>query len=36
MDVRETGCEVVNWINLAQNMVHWWAVVNTLTKFQVP
>jgi hypothetical protein len=30
MDVREIGCEVVNWIHLAQDRDQWQALVNTV------
>jgi hypothetical protein len=29
MNLKETGCEDVNWIHLAQDRDQWWAVVNT-------
>jgi hypothetical protein len=36
MDLRETGCEVVDWIHLAQDRDQWRAVVNTVMKLRVP
>jgi hypothetical protein len=36
MDFRETEWEVVDWIHLAQDRHHWWAVVNTVMNLQVP
>jgi hypothetical protein len=35
MEHTEIGCECVNWIHLAQDMVQWWAVVNTAMDIQV-
>jgi len=31
MDLRGTGCEGVDWINLAQDEDQWRALVNTVT-----
>jgi hypothetical protein len=31
-----TGCEGVEWIRLNQDMVQWWALVNTVMNLQVP
>jgi hypothetical protein len=28
MDVRELGCEGVEWLELTQDRVEWWAIVN--------
>jgi hypothetical protein len=36
MGVREVGLEGVNWINLAQDRNHWWAVVNTVMNILDP
>jgi hypothetical protein len=36
MDLRETGIDVANWIQLAQDRVQWRAYVNTVMKFRVP
>jgi len=30
MDLKETGCEVVGWIHLAQVSVQWRTVINTI------
>jgi len=29
-------CEGVDWIQVAQDRIHWLAVVNTVMKLQVP
>jgi hypothetical protein len=36
LDLREIGIDGVNWIRLAQDMVQWWAFVNTVMNFRVP
>jgi hypothetical protein len=36
MDIRETGVDVVKWIQLAQDRVQWWAFVNIVMNLQVP
>jgi hypothetical protein len=36
MDLRERGIDGVNWIQLAQNRVRWWAFVNMVMNLQVP
>jgi hypothetical protein len=36
IDLRETGIDGVNWIQLAQDRVQWWACVNTVMNLQVP
>jgi hypothetical protein len=36
MDLREIGWERVDWIHLAQERGHWWAVVNTVMNLPVP
>jgi hypothetical protein len=33
-DVREIGCEDVNWIYMDRGQ--WWAVVDTVTNLRVP
>jgi hypothetical protein len=33
MDLREIGCEVVDWIQVAQHRTHWQALVDTTVKF---
>jgi hypothetical protein len=32
MDLRETGCEVVDWIHLAEYRDQWQALMNTVMK----
>jgi hypothetical protein len=36
MDLREMGISGVNWIQLAQDRVQWWAFVNTAMNLWVP
>jgi hypothetical protein len=36
LDLREIGIEGENWIQLAQERVHWWALVNTAMNLRVP
>jgi len=36
MDLRETGINEVNWIQLAQDRVQWWAFVSMVMNLQVP
>jgi hypothetical protein len=36
MGLREIGTDGVNWIQLAQDRVQWWAFVNTVMNLQVP
>jgi hypothetical protein len=36
MDIREIVWEDVDWIRLAQERDHWWAVVNTIMNIQLP
>jgi hypothetical protein len=36
MDLRRIGVNGVNWIQLAQDRVHWWAFVNMVMNLQVP
>jgi hypothetical protein len=36
MDLTETGWSGMNWIDLAQDMDQWRALVNTLMNLQVP
>jgi hypothetical protein len=36
MDLREIGIDEVNWIQLAQDRVHWRAFVNTVMNLRVP
>jgi len=35
MDLKETGWKVVDWIHLAQDWDHYWALVNTVMNVQV-
>jgi hypothetical protein len=35
VDLKEIGCECVNWIHLAQNRVQWRALVNTVMNLRV-
>jgi hypothetical protein len=36
MDLREIGCDGMDWINLAQNKDQWKALVNTVMNLPVP
>jgi hypothetical protein len=36
LDLREIGINVVNWIQLAEDRVMWWAFVNMVMNLQVP
>jgi hypothetical protein len=36
MDLREIGCDDMNWIDLAQDRDQWRALVNTVMKIRVP
>jgi hypothetical protein len=36
MDLREIGIDGVNWIQLAQDRVQWWASVNMVMNLRVP
>jgi hypothetical protein len=36
IDIREIGINRVNWIQLAQNGVQWWAFVNRVMNLWVP
>jgi hypothetical protein len=35
MNFRETGCEVVKWMQLAEDRDQWWAFANTVMNFRV-
>jgi hypothetical protein len=36
MDFKEVGCRGIDWIELAQDRDRWWALVNAVTKLQIP
>jgi hypothetical protein len=36
IDLREIGIDGTNWIQLAQNRVHWWTCVNAVLNLPVP
>jgi hypothetical protein len=36
MDIREIGWGGMDWIDLAQDMDQWWALVNTVMNLRVP
>jgi hypothetical protein len=36
LDLREIKINVMKWIQLAQDRVHWWAFVNTVMNLRVP
>jgi hypothetical protein len=36
VDLREIEIDGVNWIQLAQDRVQWWAFVNTVINLRVP
>jgi hypothetical protein len=36
IDLREIGCDGVNWIDLAQERDQWRALVNTVINLRVP
>jgi len=35
-DLKETGWEDVDWIELTEDRIHWWNPVNTVMNFQFP
>jgi hypothetical protein len=36
MNLQEVGCEVIDWIKLAQDRERWWALVNAVRDHRVP
>jgi hypothetical protein len=36
MDIHDVGCGRVDWIDLAEDMNRWRALVNAVTNFRVP
>jgi hypothetical protein len=36
MDLREIGIDGMNWIQLSQDRVQWWAFVKTVMSLRVP
>jgi hypothetical protein len=36
VDIREIGINGVNWIQLTQDRVQWWAFVNAVMNLRVP
>jgi hypothetical protein len=34
--LKETGCECVEWIQMAQDTLQWWVTVNTAMNLRVP
>jgi hypothetical protein len=36
IDLKETGCEGVNWIQMVQDRVQWRALMNTAMNLRVP
>jgi hypothetical protein len=35
VNLQGTGCESVNWSNVEQDMIQWWAAVTTAMKLRV-
>jgi len=36
MDLQEEGCEVMDWIDVAQDRDRWWALANAVMNLRVP
>jgi hypothetical protein len=36
MDIQEVGWECMDWIDLAEDRVRWWALVNAVMNLFVP
>ena len=36
IDLQEEGCEVMDWIELAQDRDRWWAIVNVVMNLRIP
>jgi hypothetical protein len=36
MDLEEVGCGDMDWIELAQVMDRWWALVNAVMNLRIP
>jgi hypothetical protein len=35
-NIKETGCEGVDWFHQPQNRIQWWVLVNTVMNLWVP
>jgi len=36
MELREVGCEGIDWTDLVQDRDRWWALVNSVISLRVP
>jgi hypothetical protein len=36
MDLGEVGCDDVDWVHLAENMIQWRALLNTVMNLRLP